>query len=32
MISNFFAENHAVYEIIKKNIAEPEQATDNNLI
>jgi len=32
MINNFFPENHAVYEIIKKNVAEPQQATDNNLI
>jgi len=32
MTNNFFPENHAVYEIIKKNVAEPEQTTDNNLI
>jgi len=32
MTNNFFPENHAVYEIIKKKSAEPQQATDNNLM
>jgi hypothetical protein len=32
MINNFFPENHAVYEIIKKIVAQPEQATGNNII